>query len=1071
MKKIVAFITLFLAALLAWPQNPTYYLNPDKKLTQYKFERWTTEDGLPTNSLMDICQTKEGYLWISSYNGLIRFDGNEFVVFNKANTRAFSGNIIKDLREDANEQLWMTSQSDGIISYKEGNFTLHQPKNDTIDFCRGLLIDKLGRVWSTSPEKGWFYLENDEAHYINAPWPLANIEVSYIEQDSHGAIWFATIGQGLFKFENELLTCYTQKNGLSSDYVYTLYLDDNGILWIGTDSGLNIFVDHTIHKPKINIDSKINNITKDKNGYLWVGTTNGLFRQNIKHSQFERISIASGLSDNFIIDFVFDFEGNFWVTHYKSGLLRIKDGKFTNYSYHSGLTGKLVNTVCQISDDTFLAGLENGSITQIKGNTLSAFHTTNNLAGSRIRHILKDSKGNLWISTYSGLLKILPDKSEVVYNDENGFPDTKVRLVYEDTHGIIWVATRNRGVVRIDENNQFSVFDTERGLTSNLVMAISENAKGDLLVGTSEGKGALNLIENKSGELHIVQEQGLKSNVIFNFHLDSEGRVWVASNDGLFLWKDNEFYNFSTLQGLADDAPYDVLEDDMGNFWLPFRTGIMKINSNDLFKIIDGSLSQIACRVFDSHDGMLVSECIPTVKTLKSKQGKFFFTTVDGLAVIDPLSDKINNYIPEVIIEELRVDKQLADIKKPLIFEPGIKRYTFKYTALSLYEPSKVQFKYKLEGFDAEWVEVENIRSVSYTNLPNGNYIFKVQASNNDGIWNEKGTQLKFTIKPRITETLLFYILTLIVSFSIVFAVYMWRISEMKKKQEELEHLIQVRTHEVTEKNHVLEQQKAEIQSQNTVLRDQKYEIEEQKKTLEIQKEELKASIQSKDRIFSIISHDLRSPLGNIKNMLNLMIDRSEQFDEPKRNRILENLAEITKSTYYLLDNLLSWSRSQRGLITFDPQMFLVAPVLNDILDLTKYQSNKKKITVESRVGESDLAYGDTNMIKTIFRNMIENALKFTNEGGKVEISSRINGDFIEFAFKDNGVGMTADNVQNLMYGDEINTSFGTNREKGSGLGLLLSKEFIRKNNGLFRVESEFGYGSTFFVALKRFQL
>ena len=537
---------------------------------------------------------------------------------------------------------------------------------------------------------------------------------------------------------------------------------------------------------------------------------------------------------------------------------------------------------------------------------------------------------------------------------------------------------------------------------------------------------------------------------------------------------DNTEYTVDTLWSVSAYGKvytYDILEDDLGNFWLPFRIGIMKLNSDDLFKIIDGSLDHISCRVFDSHDGMLVSECIPTAKTLKSKQGLFFFTTVDGLAVIDPLKDKINNYIPTIIIEELKVDKKIADLSGDVVFNPGIKRYTFKYTALSLYEPSKIKFKYILEGFDSEWVEVVNVRSVSYTNLPYGDYVFKVTACNNDGIWNEKGTQLKFTIKPKFTETMLFYILALVVSFSLVSLFYIWRVSEMKKKQEELEEVIKKRTREVTEKNQALEHQKSEIQSQNDILHAQKFEIEKQKKELENQKEELNASIQSKDRIFSIISHDLRSPLGNIKNMLNLMIDRSEQFDEQKRNRILESLAEITKSTYYLLDNLLSWSRSQRGLITFDPQMFLVAPVINDILSLTKHQAIKKKINIQLLVNESDLAYGDANMIKTVFRNIIGNAIKFTREGGTIEITSAVKGEFIEFAFRDNGVGISSENLHNLMYGDEIKTSFGTDREKGSGLGLLLSKEFIKKNNGLFRVESELGKGSTFYIALKRFQL
>jgi len=256
-----------------------------------------------------------------------------------------------------------------------------------------------------------------------------------------------------------------------------------------------------------------------------------------------------------------------------------------------------------------------------------------------------------------------------------------------------------------------------------------------------------------------------------------------------------------------------------------------------------------------------------------------------------------------------------------MVFEPRNKRYTFNYTALSLYEPGKVMFRYQLSGFEEEWTETTQ-RSVSYTNLPHGTYRFQVLASNNDGVWNQAGAQLNFIIKPKFTETAFFYIMLLILSFVFVFLIYIWRIDQYRKSRIEMERIIMSRTREISDKNEALELQKAEIQKQNKILQRHKHEIELQTKKLELQKEELKESVLSKDKIFSIISHDLRSPLGNIKNMLALLIDRKDQFDDQKRGRILENLAEITKSTFFLLDNLLSWSRSQRGLISIDLQMF-----------------------------------------------------------------------------------------------------------------------------------------------------
>ena len=418
----------------------------------------------------------------------------------------------------------------------------------------------------------------------------------------------------------------------------------------------------------------------------------------------------------------------------------------------------------------------------------------------------------------------------------------------------------------------------------------------------------------------------------------------------------------------------------------------------------------------------------------------------------------------------MAVDNTIVAIKETNNFEPGNKRYTFNFTALSLYEPAKVRFKYKLEGFEDTWIETTE-RSVSYTNLHHGEYIFKVKASNNDNVWNETGAEVIINIKPKFTETLFFYILILVVSFIIVYALYVYRISQLKLKHDFLEKTIKQRTVEIVDKNEALQIQKEEIQKQNEILQIQKDEIQKQKAELEQQKDDLKESNASKDRIFSIISHDLRSPLGNIKNMLNLLIDKSSTFDEEKRERILENLAELTKSTFYLLDNLLSWSRSKRGVIVFDPQMFIIAPIFDDIIKLTIHQAKKKKITINLSIDETDLVFGDKNMITTIFRNVIENSIKFTYEGGRIEIQSKVFEEYIEFSIADTGVGMTTERIQEIINSDEIIATFGTNREKGSGLGLLLCKDFIEKNHGLFRIESTVGEGSTFYISLKRFQL
>lgn len=1066
--------TLF---LLVWvtclhaAQKPTYYLNPEKSFTQYSYDNWTSSNGLPTNSLLQLYQDSDGYLWMTGYSGLIRFDGLDFKVFNTRNTPEFKSNVIRNIVEDKDGALWLSTQGNGLVAYKNGKFVVHGKEQGLMHLYRGLLADDKGRIWSASPEQGWFFFEKDKFNFINYSSSLKNIEVRSIVQGNKGEIWFATLGEGLFKYENDELVSYKTADGLIDNWVYSLYVDANNTLWVGTGKGLCQYNGHQFVEVLPELNFTINKLLTDRYGNLWIASTNGLYRYDLNAKVLEHFSEENGLSSNYVVDFLFDREGNFWMTHSKGGLSRIKDGKFINYTETGGLPGRLVNTICEIGPKHFLLGLDNGTLAEIVNRKIAPFKLTTDLDDTRIRHILKDAKGNIWISTYIGLLQKKIDGKEVWFDRINKFKDSKIRLTYEDSKGNIWVGTRNSGLIKIDNLGLITTYNVDNGLTSNLIMSIVEDADNNIWVGTSEGKGALNSISKEGVIKSFGEEAGLNCDIIFNLHSDKEGRLWIASTTGLWIYQNAGFYNLNSLNGLEANSVFDVVEDDFGSVWLPYEEGIMRLDKQEIVNFIQTGTGNIKCRVYNKSDGMTTSECNPTAQVLKSKGGRLFFATLDGVSVIDPIDELINNYIPPVVIEAIKTDDKLVDLTSALVFEPGIKRYSITYTAISLYDSQKIKFKYQLVGFEDHWVEVNNQRTVSFTNLPYGDYTFKVTSTNSDGIWSDDFTQISFTVKPRFYETTLFYVLFLIAAITIVYVFYILRITQLKKSKEELEISVSERTREIVKQNRELEQQKQEIQAKNNVLISQKAEIELQAKELQRQKEELNESNKTKDKIFSIISHDLRGPLGNIKNMLALIVLKQNEFDEVKRNRILENLSEITKSTFYLIDNLLNWSRSQRGLVTYDPQMFLVAPLVEDIIELTRPTAIKKGIQVISHLEPSELAFADLNMVKTIFRNFIENALKFTSQQGKIEVSSKLLGDKIEFSIADSGVGMSAETIEKIVHGADIFSTYGTNQEKGSGLGLLICKDFIHQCGGELRINSVLDEGSVFSFTLKRFQL
>ncbi len=1070
MKKFLFLTLLFLASGLIYGQIPTYYLNPNKKLTQYNFKNWTTENGLPSNSLLHIHQTSDGYLWISGYSGLIRFDGNSFTVFNSSNTEALENNVIRSLAEDRKGNLWMTTQGSGLIAYNNGTFKTYGKEIGMMNLYRALLVDDKDRIWSASPEFGWFYLENEELHFIEHSSSLKNLEVRTIIQSQDGTIWFGTLGNGIYKYQNNQLSQVEMPDYLKNEWIYSL-LSENGELWIGANSGVFTYNGKQFSRQLPQINSTVNDILRDKYGNMWFGTINGLYRKNKSDESLEYISTDNGLANNFVIDFLFDFEGNFWITQYKGGLTRISDGKFTNFTYRGGLPEKVVNAIDEISPNTLLVGFDEGNLVTIKNGQIYPYKPKTNLSRDRIRHILTDSKKNIWISTYDGLLKIEPSGKETFLNENTGFPESKIRLAYEDLNGNIWIGTRNNGLIRMDKNGKTQLYNVNHGLTSNLVMAINEDKQGNIWIGTSEAINGLNKISPDGRIEPIGPESGFFGEIVFNIYCDKDGLLWIASNNGLWLRKEDKFFSFNSKKGLLSDSPYDVIEDDYGFLWLPFSEGIMKVSKKELIEVRDFPEMKIHCTTFDKHDGMKQSECNPTTQSIKSQDGKLYFPTLDGIAMIDPLNMMYNNYIPPVYIESIKVDNTILPATSNLKINPGAKRYTFYYTAPCLYDGEKVKFKYRLTGFENEWTETENIRSVSYTNLKHGDYTFEVTASNNDNIWNEQGTKYSFSIKPRFIETAWFYILIGLVLISITYLFYRIRVIQLEKQKQELEEIVNERTHEILKKNSELEEQKNLIEQKSNILLEQKNEIEAQATVLEAQKEELKGLVASKDKIFSIISHDLRAPLGNIKNMIDMLTEHPERFDEEKRNKIFSNFSSITKSTFYLIDNLLNWTRAQRGLIVYDPEVILIQPIIEDILELFKPIYTKKNIFVANNIDSATLAFGDLNMVRTIFRNLISNALKFTPNEGRVEISSTVNSDTVEFSVKDNGIGMSPENLDNFLKSKDMNTTYGTNNEKGSGLGLILCRDFIEKNGGTFKVESHEGEGTKFSFTLKRFQI
>ncbi len=632
----------------------------------------------------------------------------------------------------------------------------------------------------------------------------------------------------MFKYKNKKLTSYTTKDGLASDNVFKIFNDYDGSIILGTANGISYMKNNTFVTDNVVKGFAVYQIISDFLNNIWAFTSKGIYRKDANTNSFKIISSNNDFSNNYILDAIFDFEGNLWVINYKGGLSKIKNGKFTNYTQKFGLSGKSVNAICEYEKGVYLMGLDNGFINKIVDDEISIFKTKTQLNGKRIRHILKDSKDNIWISTYSGLLKINKNGKEIMLEEKTNFPSHLIRIVYEDKNKNIWIGTRDVGVIKISETGEYEIFDKSKGLEENLILSINGDNKGNIYVGTSGG--GLGIISPECSIKNLSEKNGFISSIVFSTYIDNEGIVWVATNNGLSVIKGGKITNFNKKSGLKNESLFDIVEDDIGSIWITSSIGILKIKKQNLLDYIDKKIENIDCSLYNKQDGMVETECNTTAKILKSQNGELWFPLLSGVSKINPATIPINNYIPPVYIQELIIDGKDINLSDKIIIEPDKKRITFNFTGLSFHESNKVLFKYKLEGYEDEWIDLGTKRTISFTNLPHGKYTFKVITGNNDGVWNMKGASLSFYIKPYFYKTIWFYLILILAISMFIFSIYRIRIVRLKKRQEELENIVTKRTAEINKKKEEIQAQTDNLIKVNNILVETKKEIEFQHK-------------------------------------------------------------------------------------------------------------------------------------------------------------------------------------------------------------------------------------------------
>jgi ligand-binding sensor domain-containing protein/signal transduction histidine kinase len=737
---------------------PVEALDPGKAISQYMLDSWSVGESPALNRIYALAQTQDGYLWLGTRGGLVRFDGVQFTVIPGLENCATPG-----LLADRGGVLWIASQSCGLYRLEHGRLTrVNLPSTLSGLILQSIARDHRGRLWIGTYGNGLLRDRQGQIERLPLGQALDSSYIMSICEDRQGAVWLGDESGGVSRWLDGHMVEYP----LAKDRVEAITEDRGGELWIGTYGG-GLWRLRGRRFERAGLEGRhVSALLQDRQGTMWVGTEDrGLYREI--GNRFELL--AEGLASSEIHALLEDQEGNLWIAT-DAGLSRLKDGKFTTYTHREGLLKDRALCVMEDRTGAVWMGTDGGGLSRLERGRLTTLTNKDGLVSDWVLSLLEDRSGVIQIGTWTGISRwrggqLSRSVSGVVFRDDH------VYGLAQDRQGDLWAAT-DRGLLRTHEGTltQFPLRDA---------YAIAEDPRGDLWFG-SNSCGLHRFSGGQWREIHTGKFTAL--------HADSSGAIWAGTPSGLLRVKDDLITEFLNTKGLPSGLVGQILEDAFGFLWLGTDKGIWRVRKRDLDEVAAGKRVVVESIVYGRSDGLRSIECSHESQPAcwRGRDGRLWFTTTRGVSVIDPARIEINRQPPPVLIEKVLVDGQLVDSRSRVEMSAGRGQLEIHYTGLSLTAPERVGFAYRLEGFDHGWIDAAARRTAYYTNIPPGRYRFVVKAHNNDGIWNETGAAIDFEFAPLFYATWWFYTLCAGGVFVLGEAGYRFRVRRVRAAEQRL---------------------------------------------------------------------------------------------------------------------------------------------------------------------------------------------------------------------------------------------------------------------------------------------